>query len=310
MTRGADVRQLIGRLLSLVDGESAIAELVACGLRAVPELREFLLSGRIASVPQPRIWAVEALAWLGAHDVLVEYVASPPRTNDPQLLLSEDAVKNTAARHIGKSRDPQIFEILLDLSRNRNLPGLIESLAEFERPEAIPRLDRALEDDFCRAAAEAGLRKLGLRARGALLFSAITPMPNAGEETPASLCRRRSVLMLLAEMGVEPRHWAELRAILRDEDPEIVARIAQIAAAVADSADRRAAAGKLIAILGRVPWHLAKEAETALVTLAPESWPAIEAELNRRSANPRRAGDEVLRLLLRVEATLQPIPRT
>ena len=131
-----DVRLLIERLQSLSTGESAIADLVACGQRAVPHLRKFLLAGRITSVPQPRVWAVEALAWLRANDVLLEYVQTPARTHDPQLLLAEDAVKNTAARRFGESRDERTFRILLDLGRARNLPGLIESLAEFERPEA------------------------------------------------------------------------------------------------------------------------------------------------------------------------------
>jgi len=303
-----NVRLLVERLQSLGEGESAIADLVACGSRAVPHLRKFLLAGRITSVPQPRVWAVEALAWLRANDVLLEYVQAPARTHDPQLLLAEDAVKNTAARRIGETRDEQTFQILLDLSRKRNLPGLIESLAEFERPEAIPCLDRALEDDFCRAAAEAGLRRLGRRARNALMLSALMPLPNAEEETPGSLFRRRSVLMLLAEVGLDRTNWAELRPILAERDPELLVRIARITAAVADSADRFTAARKLVGVLAGLPWYLIKETETALEALAPESLLPIEAELERRASNPTRAGDEVFRLLLRLEEKLRRRP--
>jgi hypothetical protein len=54
------------RLRSLVDGPSAIERLAACGPRAIPPLREFLLSGRVTSVPQPRMWAVETRARLEA----------------------------------------------------------------------------------------------------------------------------------------------------------------------------------------------------------------------------------------------------
>jgi len=302
------VRLLVERLRSLAEGEAAIADLVACGPRAVPYLRTFLLAGRITSVPLPRVWAVEALAWLRANDVLLEYLQTPARTHDPQLLLAEDAVKNTAARRLGESRDEQTFQILLDLSRKRNLPGVIESLAEFERPEAIPCLDRALEDDFCRAAAEAGLRRLSVRARNALMLSAVTPLPNAEEETPASLSRRRSVLMLLAEVGLDRKNWAELRPILDARDPEVLVRIARITAAVADSADRFTVARKLVGILARLPWYLIKEAETTLEALGPESLLPVEAELERRASNSRRAADEVFRLLLRLEDKLRRNP--
>jgi len=87
-----EVRRLLACLQSLLDGQSAVEELVACGQSAIPPLREFLLSGRITSVPQPRIWAVEALALLGARDVLIEYLQAPGRGVDAQLQFAEDAV--------------------------------------------------------------------------------------------------------------------------------------------------------------------------------------------------------------------------
>ncbi len=304
-----DVRRLIRCLQSLVEGQSAIAELVACGPKAIPALRDFLLSGRIVSVPQPRIWAVEALAGLRAKEVLVEYLQAPTRSADAQLLFAEEAVRNTAARRLGAWRDDRTFAILLDLCRKRNLPGAVEALAEFQRAEAIPCLDRALEDSLCQTAAEEGFRKLGTKARGALLLSAVTPLPSAGEETPSSLCRRRSVLALLTELGVERPGWTELRPLLMEPDPEILVRTAKLAAAVADPAGRSAVAARLVDVLAGVPWYIAKEAEWALLALAPESRPAIAAELRRRFSRPprERAGDEVLRLLLRLEASLRNV---
>jgi hypothetical protein len=301
-----EVRRLLACLQSLVDGQCAIEELSACGPAAIPPLREFLLSGRITSVPQPRIWAVEALALLGARDVLIEYLQAPARFVDSQLQFAEDAVRNTAGRRLSAWRDNQTFEILLGLCRKRNLPGLIEALAGFERSDAIPCLDRALEDDMCRMAAEEGLRSLGPVARSALLVSAVTPLPNAEEETPSSLCRRRSVLGLLAEIGIERPSWAELRPLLAERDPELLARLAQIASYVADPSDRASAAAGLVGALGRLPWFVWEEAEEALVALAPQSVPAIDAELIRRSlkAQLARARDEVLRALLRMKTTI------
>jgi hypothetical protein len=305
-TGDPEVRRLLACLQSLVDGQSAIEELAACGPGAIPLLREFLLSGRVASVPQPRMWAVEALALLGARDVLIEYLQAPSRVVDAQLQFAEDAVRNTAGRRLSAWRDDETFEILLGLCRKRNLPGVIETLAGFERAAAIPCLDRALEDGMCRIAAEDGLRKLGPVARSALLLSVVTPLPNADEETPSSLCRRRSVLGLLTEIGVERQSWPELRPLLAERDAELLVRLAQIASAVADPRDCAGAALGLAGALGRLPWFVWKEAEEALAALAPESCPAIDAELSRRLSNPPfvRAGDEVLRMLLRLKTTL------
>jgi hypothetical protein len=302
-----EVRRLLSCLQSLVDGQSAIEELAACGRKAIPPLREFLLSGRITSVPQPRMWAVEALALLGARDVLIEYLQAPSRVADAQLQFAEDAVRNTAGRRLSAWRDNETFEILLDFCRKRNLPGVIETVAGFERPAAIPCLDRALEDDMCRMAAEDGLRRLGSAARRALVISATTPLPNADEETPSSLCRRQSALRLLTVIGVERQSWTELRQLLAECDPELVARLAQIASSVADSRDRASVAGGLVGALPHLPWFVWKEAEEALVALAPESVPAMNAELSRRSSNPplMRAGDEVLRTLLRLDVHLR-----
>lgn len=304
-----EVRRLLACLQSLVDGESAIEELAACGPKAIPPLREFLLSGRIASVPQPRMWAVEALALLGARDVLVEYLQAPNRGVDPQLQFAEDAVKNTAGRRLRAWRDNETLEVLIEFSKKRNLPGVIETIAEFERPEAIPSLDRALEDDMCRIAAEDGLRRLGRAARRALVLSAVTPLPNADEETPSSLSRRRSALRLLTFIGVDQQSWAELRQLLAERDPELVARLAQIASSITNPSDRVSVALGLVAALGHLPWFVWKDAEEALVALAPESVPAIDAELFRRSSKAPlvRAGDEILRMLSRVKTTLRKL---
>jgi hypothetical protein len=54
---GPEILRLIARLQSLIDGQSAICTLAACGPRAIAPLREFLLCGRVTSVPQPRMWA-------------------------------------------------------------------------------------------------------------------------------------------------------------------------------------------------------------------------------------------------------------
>jgi len=281
-----EVARLIRALESLVDGQSAIDELVACGSHAISALRSFLLHGRIVSVPQPRMWATEALARLGARDVLMEYLEAPDRSADAQLSFAEDAVRNTAARHLGNWHDERTFEALLGLCQKRLLPGVVEAIAGFDRIEAIPCLDRALEDDFCRAAAEEGLRRIGLGAFEHLILSAMMPLPNATEETPSSLGRRRRILAILAETDIDARNWSQLRLLLSEPDPELLVGTARIAARAAGVMDRAASAAALVNKLPGVPWHAWKDAEEALIALAPESSPAIEAELSWRAARP------------------------
>jgi hypothetical protein len=105
---------------------------------------------------------------------------------------------------------------------------------------------------------------------------------------------------------VERQNWAELRPLLAECDPELVARLAQIASSVADPTDRVSVAVSLVAVLSHLPWFVWKEAEEALAALAPESVPAIYAEVFRRSSKAPlvRASDEVLRMLLRLQKTL------
>ena len=59
---------------------------------------------------------------------------------------------SAAARFLAAWRDEDIYQLLLKLSEQRLLNGLIDALAEFKGLEAIPYFERALEDDFYRAA--------------------------------------------------------------------------------------------------------------------------------------------------------------
>jgi len=79
-----------------------------------------------------------------------------------------------------------------------------------------------------------------------------------------------------------------------------------MASSAADTRDRGFAAVSLVSVLARLPQFVWKEAEEALLALAPESGLAIDTELGRRLSNPPlvRAGDEVLRILLRLKTTL------
>lgn len=67
----AESADLIARLADLYTGRSALLDVVALGTTAVPALANELLFGRLQSVSEPRCRVVEALAMVGARDVIL-----------------------------------------------------------------------------------------------------------------------------------------------------------------------------------------------------------------------------------------------
>lgn len=228
------VQGLVDRLNSLKEGELAVADLVACGERAVEPLRRFLLYGKASGIFQPRQHAVEALAELGAKDALLEYLAFEKDISDPVDCYGEEAVENTAARLLAGWRGEDVYNALLRLLRRKPMPGVIETIGEYRRPGTIPDFIGALGDDIARGPAEEALRKVGETAHRALLDAARTPVPSADDESPSSLRRRASALRLLAERNLSEEDGRTLAALTRDRDPEIAARACWIALLVGE----------------------------------------------------------------------------
>jgi hypothetical protein len=198
----ADVPQLLEELKSLRDGESAVLKLIASGPASIGPLREFLLFGPRSNVFLPRLWAVEALARLGARNILLEYLRLEKNTADPEVRLGEEAVEEKAALELAAGKTEDVFRLLLETARRRPLAGIVDALGKFRRPEAIPFLIGVLSDDMCRSAAEDALRKIFDSARPLLVSAAKTPLPCANNESPSSLLRRRTALRLLADGGI------------------------------------------------------------------------------------------------------------
>jgi len=257
MIAGADhdVLALIDELQSLRNGETTVAKLAACGPRAIEPLRSFLFFGQPAAVYQPRQLAVEALAALGARDVLTDYLRRPRDIADPAASFGEEAVESTAARLLGRWQTEETFAFLMSLARERRLLGLIETLGEFRRPEALPYLEQALEDDYYRPVAEDALRKFGAAARPLLLHSAAT------STNPR---RRRSAARLLAEIGPGDEPASVFLPLLEDDDPDVVVSAAKLLSASADPAVRSACVRRLIEIRPRAGWHLRDDIERSL----------------------------------------------
>jgi hypothetical protein len=297
------IQELVDRLNSLKDGEDAVADLLACGRKAIKPLRQFLLHGKPSHIFQPRQHAVEALAGLGAKEVLVEYLTRGSEIPDPVDRYGEEAVENTAARLLARWRDEDVYNVLLPLLRRKPMPGVIETIGEFGRTEAIPDFIRALGDDIARGPAEEALWKVGEAARLELLDAALTPVPSVAEESPSSQRRRRSTLRLLAGLSLSAEDWHRLAVLTADPDPEVAARAARIALRVADERWKHRAVRCLVKLLLDADPFLQAEIESWLLRHSGIAESAIEEEiaLRRLAASAGDSAGSALRLLLAVK---------
>ena len=303
----AEIERLVQNLNSLAEGEMNVGILIAYGRSAIPALRRFLIEGRPGVVYQPRRWAVEALAGIGARDVLIEYLKQKRPIADPMVRFGEEPVENAAARSLARWQDDDTFQTLLEISRPRSQLGFVEALGRFRRLEAVPYMVHALEDDICRGSAEEALRTLGTMAAPALAEAALTHLPSAEEERPASVRRRASTLELLAEMDLPPDAWPSLRILVNEPYPNVVIAVSKIAVRMGTRADKTAAAHRLLDVLPAVDWFARMEIETSLTSLYADAREIIEAELAMRNAFPdqQRVNDNALRTLLRVKRNVE-----
>jgi hypothetical protein len=272
-----DVDQAIRKLKSLHESELGIVEVVACGESALPSLRALLFQREPSGLFQARCRAVNALDALGAFDVLIEYLSVEYPAVDPIEKLGDDAVVNCAARAVAKTRDDRVFALLLRLAKRPFLSGVIGALGAFGRVEAIPALVAALEEDVSRKVAEFMLRRMKGSARAALLASANQRLPSPHRESESSLRRRRSSLVLLAEIGISPRTWPQVRGLLRDDDVKIAMFTCKLCLLHASPDERSNAITRLASLLPSADWVLRGEIENCLATASSLARPPLPA---------------------------------
>ncbi len=239
----------IEALRSLHDGDRGIVEVIAHGQEAIPLLRDMLFEREPSGLFETRRRAVEALASLGAHDVLIEFLESSPDIADPVEKLGEDAVINAAARALRNLREPRVFQLLLSLVKRRALAGVVAALSGFDRPETIPYLIDALAEDESRPEAEAALREMASLAHDALIVAALQDPTRRERESESRLRQRRSALALLAQTGVRPSEWLVLRDLMKDQDPKVMVLACQLCLACAPQVERREAIVRLRRLL-------------------------------------------------------------
>ena len=297
-----EIESLVKGLESLQGGSMTAAALVGCGEKAIPPLRRFLLEGRPRGIFQPRQLAVETLAQLGAKEVLIEYLENSPEIEDPVVRFGENAVRSTAARELRRWPTEDVFTCLMRVGLDHLLPGIVETLGEFRRTEAMPYLLWALGDGVCRSAAETAIRKFEEEARRFLMDAACRPNPSREDENPSSLQRRRWSLRILSDLQVTAEDWKKMRKCLEEDDPEMVITCAHIALEIAPRPEQWHAVRRLIDMLPRVDWFLRADVRAALLEHFDISREAVEDEITRRTAISEKDGvfDVVLRLLINI----------
>jgi hypothetical protein len=303
-----EIRSFVGDLESLPGGELTVALLVGCGERAIPPLREYLLEGVPRSIFQPRQRAVEALAQLEAKDVLFEYLSRERDIPDAVVRFGEEAIENTAARELSRWLTEDVYQFVVHLAEHRMRVGLIETLGEFERPEAASVLVRALEDGVCRRAAEDALRGIASHVKP-VLVEAARRKAASGEEKPSERQRRRSALRLLAELNLSPQDWNLLRPLWHDEDKEIAVIAATIAVTCAAAEEKQEAAHFLIGSLEHAHWHSQIQIQDCLRKNYDSVRNVIAEELALRRSLVRGEplADQVVRVLTSIQSSREKV---
>ena len=204
------IEHAVGQLKSLHDGDSGFLEVVELGPDVVPALRRLLFEPEPSGLHQVRGRAAEALAVLGAFDVLADFLRSRQPIVDPVERLGEEVVTGAAARAIARLRKEWVYRLLGDLAAHYCVAGVLAGVGSFIVRSSIEIFIRALSEDEVRLTAEAILRGFGRAVRPALIAAALDrgDARNPERESESHLRKRRSALGLLLEIGIPAKKWA------------------------------------------------------------------------------------------------------
>jgi HEAT repeat protein len=264
--RHDEIASAINKLKSLHNTGDGIVEIVSCGSVAVPALRAVLFEREPSGLHETRCRAIDALSALRAHDVLIEYLSESHAAADPIERLGDDTVIGYAAWAVARTRQERVFFLLLRLAQRPALNGVIGALGTFGRPEAIPALILALEEDVSRNIAQFMLRRMGGAAQNALVSSALESLPSADCESESSLRRRRTCLSLLIEIGLTLDALPELKNLMWDKDEKVAILACKLQLEHMPAGERGDALDRLSSLLPLVGWMLREEIEASLAS--------------------------------------------
>jgi hypothetical protein len=259
------IEYAVGRLKSLHDGDSAFFEVVELGPDVVPALRRLLFEPEPSGLHQVRGRAAEALAALGAFDVLADFLRSRQPIADPVERLGEEVVTGAAARAIARLQEEWVYRLLGDLAAHCCVAGVLAGLGSFHRKDSIEIFIRALSEDEVRLTAEAILRGFGRAVRPALIAAALDRGDARNPESESHLRKRRSALGILLEIGIPPKKWGVLRPLMEDRDRQITLLACRVCFDLGSAQDLARSARRLIDLRSGADW-LEKEHIDDLLT--------------------------------------------
>lgn len=277
------IETLIEKLGSIHDSERGAIDLVALGDKAIPLLRKFLLEGKPASVFQPRMNAVMALAQLGAKDALIEYLKRRIPSHDPSIRFGEEAVWNTALRELVRWHDQEVATVVMDFLRERPLPGACEAAGKLRLFTAAPYLVDALSDDVSRPSAVDALRAMLPEAACLLREAALNWAGALGADDDPILHRRAQAAMrLLAESDLPVDEAEQVGPMLAADDTEIVTCAARIQLKT-EKPNIPHIVSALIAALRDAPWFVRDDIRELLAACGPAALPLLDLEIQQRT---------------------------
>jgi hypothetical protein len=262
------IPDLIAKLEDLQCASETVVQIVQCGAPAVPFLADALIHGKQRSIPQPRCCLVDALRLLGANDVLLEYLETTCAHEDPAIRFAEDMVISAAARAIKLDFSAKAFCILLNLARERSVPGVLEALALYRREESIPCFVRALESDLSRTTAASALEQFGQAAKPYLLEAALRIEPEPPDhESTSSLHRRRACMQLLEQLALEREDVSLIFPALFESDSRLVISAVRLILQHPNHTRVSVAVERLKSLRAHLDWVLEDETEALLAQL-------------------------------------------
>ncbi len=284
----SQILRLVRALESLTDGELAVDLLIAAGERSILPLEEFLLGGKARTIAVPRCRAARALGGLRARGTLLSYFTKVDLPADPVVLFAEDAVRSAVAHELLRWREDEVFYALLNAATQRATVGLIESLGEFYRSDAIPVLFEVLEDDLCRDAGFAALCKTPEASRHYAILS-LRVGAGANFVGAASSRRRRATAELFRKLGISRGDWQDVAKLLEDEDPTVIICAATVGFQVAPPEEFRGIVNALFRVAPKLNWLQ----EDEVVHLLDQHKALAYCEANQVLANLRERGERV-----------------
>lgn len=203
-TFSATPEELVRGLDDLHRGLAIQLELIALGPRAIEPLAAFLLRPPTQH-PQPRMLAAEALGAIGgarAVDVLIHALLRDNVGGLPlELRMSEESVRSTIARELGRVEEEAAVAALLDALERFHLVEAGRVLASQREVRALSLLVECLDDPFIRARAADAICQFGDVATDALLEGLRRREIRDGMEVLRSIERREACARLLGEIG-------------------------------------------------------------------------------------------------------------